>query len=65
MTFKKFDLDSKCVKCDGTTASIKWTQWYEDTNLCRNINLKGGLMERICVYCGFKWYENPLDGSGV
>jgi len=50
---KKFSRHTKCKKCGGLEASIR----YVDKGY------RHGDIKRECRRCGYTWYERPLDAQ--
>ncbi len=54
---KRFDPMSKCWKC-GDFAK---TKWYSSMEALVLANIDHEFLGRVCVRCGHRWRELPLD----
>jgi Zn ribbon nucleic-acid-binding protein len=62
---KVYNKGAVCPKCGGNCASVKAMQ--RDDFGVNTIPFKccswETIMKRVCVTCGYSWYEKPLDDN--
>jgi predicted nucleic-acid-binding Zn-ribbon protein len=58
--YEIYDESRKCAKCGKTGASSEYV--YKNP-LCffETPNIPNEFIERICLNCGYKWWELPAD----
>ena len=50
---KKYNPVSHCAKCKSQNATSDFVIWHLEPSV--------EVIRRICVRCGYKWFESPLD----